>query len=676
MGFRQLDIKSTYRSVMDDIPNGFFNKVLPETRLYLRAAGYYSSNSLKSIAYGLSRMVCKEGKMKLLISPNISEADFEAIKNGKHSPEKVVEDIFIQDESELENLMANDNVKALAYLVANGNLQIKFVLTSSASGLFHMKFGILYDENGDIVSFSGSLNESEAGFNRNAEEIKVFKSYADQSEFIDPDISFFNDLFESKTRFGSFYVVDLPSKSKQKVIETLAKKELSSADISPPPLRHYQESAIEALKIAKMRGIIEMATGTGKTRVALEAIKWLGTQLEKPLLVLVLAPVSVLVNQWSRDWWNFFKTPPFVFGSSGNARLDDIYSMTHSHEKGKHQTIACFCTYDYALNTSFSSILTSPNGFELAIVCDEVHWIGATSYSKIMEMDFGYRLGLSATPDRLFDDEGTAKIHSYFGGVVFEYKLGKAIEDGFLSEFHYFPTFSPLMPEEIDEYLKISKKITRSYSATDSNEEVRDKRIATLRNRRSKVLKKAKNKVESFEKIAGELVLGDAFHNALLFFEDNDQITDYLGLLNRLGVEYSKLSGEEKEEERRKILGGFKAGKIDAILSMRVLDEGVDLKNADKAFLLASTSNPRQYIQRCGRVLRIHPNKPRVRIYDFLVYPDANSNVLPEGFKKEILSKELRRAFYFSANSSNKGENFPIMLEMARKFNISINESF
>ncbi len=677
MGFRKLDLKNTYRSVIDDIPNDFFNKVLPETRLYLRAAGYFSSNSLKPIAYGLSKMVWKGGEMKLLISPEISEADLEAIRNGKLTPEKVVEDIFVNDENELEKLMLNDNIKALAYLVANGNLKIKFVLTSDTVGLFHMKFGVLYDENNDIVSFSGSLNESEAGFTQNAEEIKIFKSYVEgQAGYIESDVSFFNNLFEEKASFGNFYVVNLPEKAKERIIKSLKKRDNPEANSNLPPLRYYQLEAIEALKNANMRGIVEMATGTGKTRVALEALKWLETKRKRPLLVLVLAPASVLVNQWRGEWWNFFKTAPLVFGSSGIAKPDDLYSLTHSLNSTTNQTICCICTYDYALDPSFISTIGSAREFELAIVCDEVHWMGAPYYSKIFEMDFNYRLGLSATPTRLFDEEGTAKILSYFGGIVFDYKLGRAIEDGYLSEFNYYPIFSPLLREEMKEYLKISKRISRIPRSDAIIDEAKNNKASTsLLNQRAKILKKAKAKISSFAKAVEDLKKEGTFHNALIFFEDNDQISDYLNILNSLGILYKKMSGEENESDRKRILDLFNAGKIDCIISMRVLDEGVDLKKADKAFLLASTSNPRQYIQRCGRVLRTYPNKPRALVYDFLVYAESYSPESESFAEKEIVVKEFKRASYFATYSSNKGENLTTILEIARKYNISIKES-
>ena len=676
MGFKELDLKSTYRSVIDDIPNDFFNKVLPETKLYLRAAGYYSSSSLKTIAYGLSKMVWKTGRMKLLVSPEISESDLEAIKRGELAPEKVIEEVFLSNEAELENLMVNDNVRALAYLVANGCLEIKFVLTSDTTGLFHMKFGIMYDDDNDIVSFSGSLNESEAGLRQNAEEIKVFKSYVEgQSVFIEPDISFFLDLFEGKKEFGNFYVVNLPEKPKQSLADALRKTKPSGAINGPPPLRYYQSNAIQALRDNNMRGIVEMATGTGKTRVALESLKWLKAQTKKPLLVLVLAPVSVLVNQWNRELWNFFKISPLVFGSSGTARLDDLYSITHTVNKDGGQIIPCICTYDYALNPTFLSTLFGAKGYELAIVCDEVHWIGAPFYSGIMGMDFKYRIGLSATPSRLFDENGTAKTISYFGGVVFEYKLGQAIEDHFLSAFNYYPIFVPMLREEMKEYLKISKRISHTPRKNASNGVDSSKEMTVLLNRRAKILKKAKNKVEAFAKVIKDLIEQNLLKNALIFFEDKDQISGYLDTLNRSGILYNRLSGDEDVYERKAILDGFDKGEIDCIVSMKVLDEGVDLRKADKAFLLASTSNPRQYIQRCGRVLRTYPNKPRARIYDFLVYPELQGTASADTAEREILNKEFKRAYYFATYSSNKGENFAPILEIARKFYISMKES-
>lgn len=675
MGLKELRLKNSYRSVVDDIPEDFFNKVLPETRLYLRAAGYYSSSSLKSICYGLSKMFWSNGKMKLLISPEISEEDLNAIRNGRLNPEVLISEIFIKEEAELESLMENDNVRALSYFVAKGDIEIKFVINPSANGLFHMKFGVMKDENGDTISFSGSINESEAGLTKNVEEIKVFKSFeTGQKAYIDGDISFFNDLFYGNEEFGHFIIVELPEKAKEMLSRAGKNKNEEAETNDQPQLRPCQIEAIDALEKNNMRGIVEMATGTGKTRVALESIKSLISVSQRPVLVLVLAPASVLVNQWKREWWHFFKDPPLVFGSSGKAKLDDIYNLDRWGNRAKGTAITCICTYEYASKPSFLETLKNCLNHDLAIVCDEVHWIGAPTYSIIMDTCFKYRIGLSATPTRYFDEDGTNNLMEYFNGVVYEYNLGRAIEEGHLSRYDYVPEFVPLLYEEMIEYSKLTKEISRLPREDLDGSKTQTANLKGLLYKRAKILKKASNKKGAFFKRVEQIAKNKQMHNALIFFEDNDQIDEYIHELEMLDVYSEKLSGEENAKERDLVLKRFESGNLDCIVSMKVLDEGIDLRKADKAFLLANTSNPRQYIQRCGRVLRTHTGKTKAVIYDFLVYPDVIGQTSLEPTERGIMDKEFKRAYYFASQSSNKGEGISAINEMARKFNISTNE--
>ena len=672
MCFRELKIKSSYRSLSDNIANDFFNIVLPDTNLYLRAAGYYSSTSLKIISYGLSSMFWKNGKMKLLISPDISAGDLGAIEEGKISPEEIINKIFLQDQKELEELMASDNIKALAYLVANGSLQIKFVIPISNFGLFHMKFGIMYDEDGDMLGFSGSLNESQAGFQDNLEEFKVFRSFEEgQLEFIQSDLTYFNDIFENKGNFGNFHVVDLPDESKGRLIKAYNRATNNGRKPLLPPLRDYQKNAINTFEANGMKGIIEMATGTGKTRVALEIIKLLAVKSKKPLLVLIAVPVTILVKQWERELGKMFDFAALVLWSSSRSTLDDLYLLTHKNNLSGNSLVCCICTYDYAASEGFFKIVESASNFDIVLVADEVHRIGAKSYSILMNEGFKYRLGLSATPERLFDEEGNEKISSYFGGTVFQYKIKEAIEAGYLTEFKYHPIFVPLLEDEMRNYVDLSKKISK-YSRNRDEDFTENKQLNILMNNRAKIIKKAANKADYFSEMAQNLRNEGKFHDALAFFEDKSQISEYTPIFLRLGIDFRILSGDEPISEREKILSKFRSGKIECIASMKVLDEGIDLTNASTAFLLASTTNPRQYIQRCGRILRGNSHKDYADIFDLIVCPPDDTPSCDAHYAKGILEKEFKRAWYFALNSSNKSECWPILLGMARKFNVPI----
>ena len=681
MCFKDLEIKSTYRSVYDNIPEDFFNRVLPETKIYLRAAGYYSSNSLKTISEGLSKMIWEDGRMKLLISPHLSQDDVEAIRIGKTTPEVVIKNIFIEDRSKLQELMRNDNVNALSYLIATEKLEIKFVLSSDYKGLFHMKFGIFYDEDGDIISFSGSLNESDAGLNENAEELKVFKSWVQgQRIFIDPDLEFFNDIFEEGGKYGKFYTVSLPDEIKQTFSDVWKESKKRQNLSEPRELRYYQENAIDFWTSNEFIGIVEMATGTGKTEVGLEAMKIIEQQTKFPKMIYLIAvPTNLLVLQWEGRVRKDNNEIKIVLTTSGR---DQVYQEVKNFFSSSLKNLCLIGTYSTLSSDWFLKLLNVQKSVGVFLIADEVHWAGAEKNSLALMNSYEYRLGLSATPLRTFDLEGTEYILNYFNKVVYVYTMKQAIRDGYLSKYRYqiYPCF--LTSDEYDEYLRLTRRLIKISSDKDKQiNSFDDTKLALLLSLRARIVKKANNKERVLENIITSLIErhGD-FHHLLVFFEDSEQLNNSLQEISlSTNLKFKVIDHQTIESDRNDIIRQFNEGFLNFIVAMRVLDEGLDSRYADKAIFVASNSNPRQYIQRRGRILRIHEGKKSAEIHDIMVLPNRdlfNTTNTNDSMEKKLLRGEIKRAVLFCADADNRLQCVKEIENITSGWNIDIWEMF
>ena len=681
MCFKDLEIKSTYRSVYDNIPEDFFNRILSEATVYLRAAGYYSSTSLKTISAGLSKMVWKDGHMKLLISPNLQEEDREAIRAGKLTPEAVIKKIFVEDRDGLQELMSNDNVNALSFLIASNKLDIKFVVSSDYNGLFHMKFGILYDRDGDIVSFSGSLNESNNGLNENGEEFKVFKSWIPgQKIYIDPDIEFFNHLFKEGEHYGKFYTVNLPDEVKQIFLDVWEESKKKQKLIGARKLRYYQKDAIEAWTNNNFNGIVEMATGTGKTEVGLEAMKLIKNESKSPKLIYLIAvPTNLLVQQWeSRVRKDNIKIK-IVGTTLGKTK---VYQEIKYFFSSNLKELCLIGTYSTLSSSWFLKLLGEQKSAEVFFIADEVHWTGAEKNSLSLLKSYKYRLGLSATPIRTYDLEGTDYILNYFSKVVYVYSMKQAISEGYLSKYRYqvYPCF--LENDEYNEYLNLTKKLIRISSSQKKEETLLDnKNLTLLLNLRAKIIKKARNKEKVLVDIITSLAQkqGD-FHHLIVFFEDTEQLNNSVNEIYRnTNLRFRVINNQTSERDRNDIIRQFGEGFLNFIVAMRVLDEGLDSPYADKAIFVSSNSNPRQYIQRRGRILRIGVKKGIAEIYDILVLPHRalfNDTITNDSIEMKLLKGEIKRAISFCVDADNKMECMNEIENITKGWDINVWDMF
>lgn len=664
MGLRSLNLNTSYETTehQTQLIDEFYIPILEQATKYYRIAGFFSSSSLSIAAKGIEGLIKNDGKMYLLISPELSIEDYEIIK--KHG---TIESTHLISDFSIE--YPNDNLKALAWLLDSGRLEIKIVIgQKSATSLFHQKVGIVYDADGDILSFSGSINETAQAWMQNIEEFKVFQSWEDgQIAYLNSDLSKFISYWKNEHP-GLAKVFDLPTSIREKLINIKPRnvwdlnimrryiKNQKNKEIRLSLFPH-QEKAVEAWKKNNYSLLIEMATGTGKTRTAIGCIVE-KLKSEESLLVIIATPQNTLSRQWKADLNALnvvFDREEIIDGS--NAKWKKNFEMLLLDLSDKRiQNAVVYTTHSTSSDSKFINIITTNKyNTKILFVCDEVHASGAAKQRNALIEDYEYRIGLSATPNRMFDEEGTSLIRKYFGNKSFEFTIADALRtinpltgSPFLNQFEYHPIFVELTDEESNRYSKLSQQI----AILRNNEDCDPQEIERLYDRRSQISKNAENKLSALQNLLLKLV-PSKIEDTILFVTDK-QIEPSFQIMSELHIKRSKITEGESsskivntngDTERQEIIKQFSNHQIQVIVGIKCLDEGIDIKSARIAILMASSANPREFIQRVGRVIRPNIGKPISQIYDFIV-TTSNNNI-------NLLRKEGSRAKYIAQNALN-----------------------
>lgn len=674
--FKDIIIKSSYNSDEDDLIKDFFESVLSETKVYKRVAAYFSSSSFKVLSKGLSHLLWSEGNMSLLVAELINEEDFGAIRDGVSNPEKIVESLFLDKEEELLELMKNANAKALGYLLATNRLSVKFVLTSKPQRIFHLKFGIFYDELGNKISFSGSINETLSAYEANIEEFKVFKSWVEgENKYIESDEQRFNTLFEGEVRNQDYYVTDLPKEVRKILTSAVDQKEthVQHQSSESVKLRDYQNSAIEAWEKAKYKGIVQMATGTGKTVVALKCMEQLLKNSSKDKVMFVIgAPTLSLLAQWKSSLQRYFASGDILSTSLGR---NELYDRIKRFESSDDNYMILLGTYLSLNKPWLINELLEPVKEKVALIADEVHWIGSTELRKAMRDEYPFRLGLTATPMRHFDEEGTEKLLQYFNGIVYKYTIKRAIEEGYLTPYDYQLFEARLSKDELRKYAKMTRSVLGMPRGGEEAKLTEDK-INVLLSQRARIIKKTKDKLRAINAVLRDLQERDKLKNLIIYFEDNSQIEEFMEEIFPLYSDkiFRVISGDDDDAALSKLIENFSNGSIDCIVGMRLLDEGIDIPSAERAIFVSSSTNPKQFIQRRGRILRLHKDKPKAEIYDIFVLVDHSGlkDDLAIRIEKNIVKTELKRICMFGTNATNKSEFLSEIGALGDKLGINV----
>lgn len=672
VGLDALLIQEEYRTGEHNLVDDFYKPCLAQASRYDRAVGYFRSSVFVLIGPDLVEFAKSGGIIRLVCSPSLTVEDSEAISAGYEKRKEFLGNALLED---IEQILAvealHKNTEALATLVAVGVIDIKVVFMPNLQGIYHEKVGIFSDDNGNCVGFKGSINETWSAWHirGNYETIDVFCSWnggRDRRQ-AERNRKYFESLWLGEV--NNLEVYDFPKIAKERLL-TLSLSSLdeieankltdftrvgcNSAEYESPsllsnrrkPLPH-QLAAIESWQMQGKQGILEHATGSGKTFTALTALK---DHLCEGGVALVLVPDRLLHRQWAEEIRTEIDDVTILKAGDGHNRWKKNSRLRQFTQPGAGMgrrvvlaTMATARTQDFI--RGFCA------GDHLMVIADEVHEIGSIENSKSLCIEAGVRLGLSATPRRYGDPAGTKRIFDYFGDVVEPvFTLVDAICQGRLVEYEYHPEPIRLTAEESEAWETATREISREFARSKRDDNGKPTPSARLQNmliQRSRIAKKASAKIPyAIRTIKEHFREGESW---LIYCEDQCQLKEIMTELKQSGCRpceyHTGMRGDSDASlEWFKSFGGI-------MVSIRCLDQGVDIPKISHAIILASSQNPRQFIQRRGRVLRVCEGKYKAVIFDAVVVPLC-LELEPGQFS--LLKSELQRSIQFSNTAINK----------------------
>lgn len=677
--FRNLQLPATLETSRHNISSEFFGPLLSNATRYDRGVGFFSSSWLRINTAGMATFATNGGQARWITSPILSSADWRALLEGDRARrDAVLKQALQKSIVDLTTSLEEHTLSALAWLVADRVLDFRLAVPAhDLTGEFHAKFGILGDAEGNRVSFEGSYNDSVQG-TRNYESLKIFCSWKpNHEELIQHDAERFERLWCDEDPNVRVYI--LPDALREQIIKlrtnerpyALPSRVNERPEVYNPrtephrpadlQLRDYQEEAIRAWFANDCRGIFEMATGTGKTITALAAMARLYGR-DRQLAIIIACPYQHLVDRWREDAERFGLQPILAYQRKADW-LATLHQQVSEYNHGDRSFLSVITTHTTFVDADFQQAVGRIDKPAL-LIADELHHLGAERSRTQLPEHVQRRLGLSATPDRWFDDLGTARLREYFGNTVFAYTLEEAIGT-VLTPYRYYPLIVELTQEEFAEYQQLSQQINRLYKSEKPELQAA---LDMLLIKRARLLNNAQNKLATLSTTLKQL--GHVDH--ALFYcapEQIDQVCKMLGFDHELLIH--RFTAEESNNIRQQLLQDFDSGVYDGLVAMRCLDEGVDVPSTRTAFLLASSSNPREFIQRRGRILRRSLGKTEAQIYDLIALP-------PQGqysggawsAEQSIVRHELQRFREFASSARNKHQAIGVIMDIARRYDL------
>ncbi len=637
--------------------------------------------------------------MRIISGAIFQERDVIAIREALETPEEILQKTALKDFENLEDEFIKDHVRALGWMVAHGRLDMKVAIVLDNFGIplefkevgrqaiFHQKVGILTDSEENSISFSGSDNESAKAWQANIEEFKVFRSWIEEEKaYFKTDMLKFEKFWGNKAKRTR--VIDIPKAIEERLIEispnTIEELDLSKWVRKRKPLagiqlRDYQQQAVQSWLENGKKGIFEMATGSGKTITALNCLQKVANE-ESRLITVVSTPYAHLSEQWLKETRRFGIEGKSIIADSSQSRWKDaLTDRILDIENGISEKLIVFTVHNTFSSSDFIGIIQdskkrTPKQKFLLIV-DEVHGVGAPQRRLGLLDQYDFRLGLSATPKRWFDFEGTDKIFDYFGKVVYEFSLKNAIDAGFLTPYIYKPHFTTLTEGELESYEAETRKISKAYYCSKDQDE-KDEIYTLLCIKRQKIIRNAVNKLDLFRELITKM---PGLKYCLVYCSPQQMrsVQDILNERNIIQHKFTEIEGTRADErfgglsERDFLIKQFSSGTYHALVSIKCLDEGVDVPPARIAIMLDNSGNPREYIQRRGRVLRKYPGKDQAVIYDIIVEPVVSSMPRELGdLERKIIAKELARYRDFATTAQNSEECMKIMQNIETMYGV------
>ena len=715
---KNLSLKGVYKSDDSNILTDLYIPLLENSIRYDRAVGYFSASTLSYLSQAFSSFIENRGVIRLVVGAFCDEKDVEAILRGdkiKSVSERVGEEFLNTIESFNEELLIS-RYNALCWLVAHQRLEVKIALRPD--GIYHDKVGIVSDDAGNRVVFSGSLNESVNALlpSLNYESVSVYKSWiSGHEEFALPHLDSFNRLWNNKSRGTA--VIQLPIAVQERLHVTAAslnkppttqhekalyKRLKENSDVSLEPLnvpktpnsingydfeiRHHQRAALQAWKDeGDFSGIFKLATGAGKTITAIYGAVQLFKSVEQLILV-VSVPYQNLADQWV-EILAMFNIQPLQCYTSQSNWLSELKNTTHELNIGV-KNFAAIVVVNKTFKTSvFQEEFKKLNQQIMFWIGDECHHHSSEKFEPFFPIDARFKIGLSATPYHYIDVERNDRLTRFYGNIVAEYSLSQAITDGILTEYYYYPHVVELTAEEADDFEDMSRKIAKLSNFGENISSSEPDNLTALKMKRARLVGSAANKLPALQQVLRKeekskhtlFYCGDGSveansHDSIEFDDEGNfqtirQIEAVSAILDNARWNASRFTSYESPQERRRILDNFQHGIIDAMVAIKCLDEGIDVPACSTAYILASSRDPRQFIQRRGRILRRAQGKTSAVIHDFVVVlPLNNTNSYKYG--KKLIKSELERVAEFSNLSKNKSQAYEVLGPVLRHYDL------
>jgi len=679
LDLKNINLKKEYNTDDDDIISDLYAPCLLNSIKYDRAVGYFRANIYRELGEDLLNFVIKGGKIKIICSPDITETNENVVREGYESRgQKSIQEYNISLIKTLEIMSKNpeeeDCLNMLRLLIETESMEL--LIATRPGGIYHRKIARFVDPNNNKVIFSSSGNETRRALSSvkdwvNDEDFDVYRSWGDEFEREKARIKekHLDNLISGesgRTRVRPLNQVEREYIAKFRSHNTFEEcrpgahmrtrkfitKKLKT--ITPYP---YQLDAIKAWKKAGKNGMLSMATGTGKTYVSLFAVEEF---VENGILIFIVVPTQILIEQWKKNISIIYPDVPILIAGGGyDWRNIKNKRMFISDLKLPKIILATMAT---ASSDDFIKFIDQSK--KKVLIADEAHRLGSPSYRSILKLNFIAKIGLSATPERLFDSEGNLALQEAFGNdPIYTLDIDSTVKiddekivpilGHFLSKYNYYFYTVNLNYEEQKKWNELSDEIKKLYAILNSNnkgcgDNIKNK-LKFLLIKRSIIVKKAVNKIKIVSDIIKERYPDEG--HWIVYCQDENQLNSVLSKLRKEPNFHTILKYHSKmsDVDKKAVLDYFE-NNPSIIVSIRCLDEGVDIPKSDGAIILASSKNPRQYIQRRGRVLRTYKGKRYADIVDVLVEPNYDEGEIPFS----IIRSEIARAWDFAQNSQNR----------------------
>jgi superfamily II DNA or RNA helicase len=721
-----------YKTGSENEPLQFYLDGLAKSNEFSLLLGYFSSSAINLLSVGFATFISKGGKMRMVINHLLSAKDKEAIFRVEDNPNEIR--VFdLTDIVSLGRVLDEYDThffECLAFLISEKRIEIKVIKPKNGKGIAHYKSGVFSDGQ-DAVGYQASCNFTYYGLSENIEQLEAFLSWENgrSNKLIRKQLKLIDDYFAEKDedveyipvsdievvlkdRFGKKDINELLVqeeqllKKKQSLISnpklktTIAKlfndieliRRTPRFPYSEGP-REYQINAYDSWVRNNYKGMFAMATGTGKTITSLNCLlnEYNITGIYRAIITV---PTTALVEQWKKECAKFnFKN---VITVSSKENWDKNLAFFNTASKLIDTSYIVIVTYASLPRPKFQSYFTQlPK--DTILIADETHNLGSQGLLRLLpNIHLEKRIGLSATPHRKFDEAGNQAIQDFFNDkppYIVSYSMEEALNIGWLCKYTYHPHIVKLTDQEMEKYKELSLQLLRmglfdkETGNFRSTPEIEKKLLE-----RKRIIHKAANKLEAFKAILrSEFDKRQHLKYTLIYvpegIEANFDEKDYSVETedeNRLINEYTKAVSHTDDSvmvkqftanstSRQEILKNFEESKIHVLTSMKCLDEGVDVPRSELAIFCASTGNPRQFIQRRGRVLRLHKDKIHATIHDLVVVPEVADESTYE-MEKGLVKKELERVVDFASLAMNKTDTYETLKNILDYYNLNLND--